>query len=63
MDTTIEADQSLRLLESCTDWHLHQFLGTHHVPRSEDFLDVLVEFFEHALGNIDDEDEWEDLDD
>ncbi|KAJ5280565.1 hypothetical protein N7478_005937 [Penicillium angulare] len=64
IDTTIDECQSLRLLDYCTDSALHYFFGTHHVPRSVDFLDALTRFFEHVYKDKEGEgDEWEDLDD
>ncbi|CAG8389602.1 unnamed protein product [Penicillium salamii] len=62
MDVVIEERQSLRLMEFCKNSYSHYFFGTHYVPRSEDFLDVLANFFEHAFENDGvEEDEWEDL--
>lgn len=62
LDTMIEESQSLRLRDSCKDPSLYYFLGTHHVPRSDDFLNALALFFEHVYNmNENEEDEWEDL--
>lgn len=59
----IDESQTLRLLKSCKDWSLHQFFGSHCVPRSESFTDALERFFKHVYINEGgDEDEWEDLD-
>lgn len=64
LDTMIEESQSLRLRDSCTNSSLHYFFGTHYVPRSNDFLTALAQFFEHVFKDKQaEEDEWEDLED
>lgn len=57
----IDPEKSLRLQECGENIELHQFEGTHYVPRSQDFLEDLREFLSKSLTDISDEGEkWED---
>lgn len=70
LDPMIEPDKSKQLAGSCANASIYQFLGTHYIPRSANFVETLTEFVKQALdgrrGGSDsglgsEDDEWEDV--
>lgn len=63
LDPMIEPSRSLWLAKNCANAEIYQFWGTHYVPRTGDFLEVVGQFIEGILIGSDDEDDWEYCDD
>lgn len=49
MDTMIEPEESLELAHNCSNVTLYSFFGTHYVPRTARFLDVLADLMQKAF--------------
>lgn len=63
LDTMIDSTLSRHLSKFCANASAHYFAGTHYVPRSRRFLEILDNFVRDALSpNEDREDDWEDYD-
>ncbi|KAJ5986982.1 hypothetical protein N7451_011347 [Penicillium sp. IBT 35674x] len=70
LDPMIEPGKTKRLAGACANASVYQFLGTHYIPRSVDFVKALTEFVKQALGGSrgsfdsgsgSEDDEWEDV--
>lgn len=60
LDAVVDPSRSLSLAKDCVNVEIYQFSGTHDVPQTRDFLQVVGRFVQGILIDSDDEDDWED---